>query len=73
MRIFSFGVLLSGDRWFAKGDQFVAVNLQTWSMERSRILLIQFGFILYNISIENSVADMRDWVAYEWPLQPCSR
>ena len=56
MRIFSFSVLLSGDRWFAKGDQFVPVNLQTWSMERPRILLIQFGFILCNVSIQNSVA-----------------
>ena len=46
MRIFSFRVLLSGDRWFAKSDQFIAVDLQTWSMERSRILLIQFGFVL---------------------------
>ena len=56
MRIFSFSVLLSGDRWFAKSDQFVAVNFQTWSMERSRILLIQFGFILCSVSIRNSVA-----------------
>ena len=56
MRIFSFRVLFSGDRWFAKGDQFVAVDLQTWSMERSSILLIQFGFVLCNVSISNSVA-----------------
>ena len=56
MRIFSFRVLLSGDRRFAEGDQFVAVDLQTWSMERSRILLIQLGFVLCNVKIRNSVA-----------------